>query len=68
VTFQPVASPAPVISPAALASPTPSVVADPAQPAGQTAQGGASLRVLDDPHPQGLLESILGEVARAFGL
>jgi hypothetical protein len=27
-----------------------------------------TLRVIDDPKPQGLLESILGSVARAFGL
>ena len=27
----------------------------------------ATLRVIDDPKPQGLLESILGDVAHAFG-
>ena len=44
----------------------PSVALGEGQPAAQAPF--ATLRVIDDPQPQGLLESILGDVARAFGL
>jgi hypothetical protein len=47
-------------------SPSPSVSDGQGQP--EAASDGTTLRVIDDTQSQGLLESILGGVARAFGL
>jgi hypothetical protein len=47
-------------------SANPAVAVGQGQPAAE--QQLVSLRVLDEPQPQGLLEYILGGVARALGL
>jgi hypothetical protein len=47
-------------------APSPSVAAGQGEPTDGSQV--ATLRVIDDPQPPGLLESILGSVVRAFGL